>query len=153
MKHTKSIIRTDSSHKGFVDLVHQLDQYLAVLDGSEHDFYHQFNNIDVLNNVVVITLNGEEVACGAFKEWKPGMIEIKRMFTDPKVRGQGLATQVLNELEKWAQELGFTCVLLETGVKMPDAIALYKKLGYLQIPNYGQYEGKSLSCCFEKKLL
>lgn len=43
------------------------------------------------------------------------------------------------------------CVL-ETGIRQPEAIALYKRSGYVQIPNYGQYLNVENSVCFEKVL-
>ncbi len=45
------IIRTESSHEDFVKLVRQLDHYLAIIDGDEHDFYHQYNQIENLDTV------------------------------------------------------------------------------------------------------
>lgn len=48
--------------------------------------------------------------------------------------------------------MGCSKCILETGVRQPEAIALYKKNGYVQIPNYGQYEGVSDSLCFEKPM-
>jgi len=77
-------------------------------------------------------------------------MEVKRMFTLPESRGQGLATTVLGELETWAAELGFERCVLETGKRQPEAIAFYKKHGYEIIPNYGQYAGIDNSVCFEK---
>jgi hypothetical protein len=58
----------------------------------------------------------------------------------------------LNELEKWAMELNNKKCVLETGYRQPEAIALYKKNGYTQTPNYGQYVGMDNSLCFEKVL-
>ena len=74
------------------------------------------------------------------------------MYTLPQQRGKGYASIILNELEVWATELGFTSAVLETGVKQPEAIALYKKNGYNRIDNYGQYAGVENSLCFEKEL-
>ena len=48
------ILRTNSENVDFQNLVHLLDAYLAEMDGEEHDFYHQFNTIDMLKNCVVI---------------------------------------------------------------------------------------------------
>jgi hypothetical protein len=58
----------------------------------------------------------------------------------------------LSELEKWATELSCEKCILETGKRQEEAVALYKKNGYLLIPNYGQYAGIDNSLCFEKKL-
>jgi len=74
------------------------------------------------------------------------------MYVYPKSRGKGIATAILNELEKWAFELPFKKCVLETGKRQQEAIELYKKNGYKIIPNYGQYVGIENSICFEKEL-
>ena len=48
------IRRTNSENKDFVRLIIALDAYLKITDEDEHDFYNQFNNIDVLSEVVVV---------------------------------------------------------------------------------------------------
>ena len=144
--------RTDSSDTDFVELVGHLDADLAIRDGSEHAYYAQFNKIDMLKYVVVAYLGKRAVGCGAIKQFEPGVVEVKRMYTDPAVRGKGVATSVLGELERWATERGSTTCVLETGWKQPEAVALYRKCGYEEIPNYGQYIGMENSVCFRKTL-
>ena len=90
--------------------------------------------------------------CGAIKELDDLSAEIKRMFVLPGHRNKGLGSIILAELEKWAKELTCKRCLLETGIRQPDAIALYVKNGYIAIPNYGQYAGVENSVCFEKYL-
>ena len=147
-----TILRTDSTHPDFIELVKKLDAYLAIIDGNEHSFYSQFNKIDLLKNAVVVYQDGHAAGCGAMKEYAPGSMEIKRMYTLPEMRGKGIATTILTELEKWALKLNYTPCILETGIRQPEAIALYKKTGYTFIPNYGQYAGVANSLCFEKKV-
>ena len=72
------------------------------------------------------------------------------MFVPTEHRGRGIAKDILKELESWAVELSFKRCILETGLKQPEAIALYTKSGYTSIPNYGQYQGMYNSVCFEK---
>lgn len=144
--------RTDSSDEDFIVLVRHLDADLAVRDGSEHSYYAQFNKIDLLRHVVIAELDGRAVGCGAIKEFESGVMEVKRMYTDPAARGKGVATAVLDELEKWAAELGCTACILETGWRQPEAVALYRKCGYDEIPNYGQYIGMENSVCFRKTI-
>lgn len=146
-------IRTDSDNADFISLVRLLDADLAKLDGEDHSFYSQFNKIDKIRHAVIAYQNGVAVGCGAIKEFSPESMEVKRMYTSPELRGQGIASAVLSELEKWAMELGYKSTVLETGKRQPEAIALYEKKGYLHIPNYGQYVGIDNSVCFEKKLL
>jgi putative acetyltransferase len=145
-------IRTNSENPDFIELVRQLDADLAERDGAEHSFYAQFNKIAKIKHVVVAYEDNEPVSCGAIKEFEPGSMEVKRMYTLPKMRGKGIAAMVLSELEKWAAELGCSKCVLETGKRQPEAIALYTKRGYKIIPNYGQYQSKDNSVCFEKMI-
>ncbi|WBV59796.1 GNAT family N-acetyltransferase [Chryseobacterium camelliae] len=147
-----TIKRTDSSNSDFQHLVQFLDQDLAIRDGDEHSFYHQFNSIDLLKNCVLFYVNEKPVACGAFKKFDEETVEIKRMFVQPEYRGNGYASKILNELELWAKSEGYKFGVLETGLKQPEAIALYKKNGYHLIPNYGQYIGVENSVCYKKEL-
>ncbi|HVZ57224.1 MAG TPA: GNAT family N-acetyltransferase [Chitinophagaceae bacterium] len=147
-----TLTRTDSAHPDFAALVRQLDTLMAELDGEEHAFYDQFNKIDKIRHVVLAFYEGAAVGCGAIREIEPGIMEVKRMYTVPPLRGQGIATRVIRELENWARELGAQRCVLETGKRQPDAVAVYRKNGYHQIPNYGQYAGVDNSLCFEKTL-
>lgn len=144
--------RTDSTNADFVALVKLLDADLKVRDGEEHDFYHQFNKIDNIKNVVVAYENDAPVGCGAIKPHGEDAMEVKRMFVSPAMRGKGIAAKVLDELEQWAKELGYRRCVLETGKKQPEAIGLYKKSGYQITANYGQYIGVENSICFEKNI-
>ena len=147
-----SIVRTNSGNTDFVELVRHLDIDLAERDEKDHSFYAQFNKIAAIKHVIVAYDDGQPVACGAIKEYEPGTMEVKRMFTLPASRGKGIAARVLSELENWASELKYAKCVLETGKKQPEAIRLYEKSGYHRAPNYGQYAGIENSVCFEKPL-
>ena len=147
-----TLTRTNSEDPDFVNLVKYLDADLAERDGADHSFYSQFNKIDKINHTVVAYLDQISVGCGAMKQFSSEAMEMKRMYTSPSGRGQGIATAVLRELEKWAAELSYKKCVLETGKRQPEAIALYNKNGYQYIPNYGQYIGIENSVCFQKEL-
>ncbi|WP_299677921.1 GNAT family N-acetyltransferase [uncultured Dokdonia sp.] len=144
--------RTTSQHSDFIELVHLLDAELTERDGDEHTFYHQFNSIDSLQHCIVLYHVSDAVGCGAIKNYDDATVEVKRMYVTNTHRGKGVATRILIHLEMWAKELDFQRCVLETGIRQPEAIALYKKNGYHQIPNYGQYIGVENSVCFEKLL-
>lgn len=144
------IVRTDSKNRDFNKLVKELDAYLKITDGDEHDFYNQFNGIDILNNVLVAYVNDLPVGCGAFKEFESLSVEIKRMFTKSEMRGNGIASEILKALELWASELNYKACVLETGIRQKEAVAFYKKNNYRSIINYGQYVDMSNSACFKK---
>lgn len=146
------LLRTDSGNTDFIELVRQLDIELAQRDGDEHPFYAQFNKLDQIRHVIVAYEDGQPAGCGAIKEYAPGVMEIKRMFTRPQNRGKGIASKVLRELETWAVELNYNKCILETGKRQEEAIGLYQKSGYVLVPNYGQYVGVENSVCFEKEL-
>lgn len=146
------VLRTNSGNQDFINLVKHLDADLAERDGMEHSFYAQFNKIDKIKHVVVAYENGKPMGCGAIKEYAPGIMEVKRMYTPPESRGKGVASKVLAELETWAAEMSYEKCILETGKKQPEAIGLYQKNGYTLIPNYGQYAEVENSVCFEKVL-
>ncbi|MGM1055570.1 MAG: GNAT family N-acetyltransferase [Bacteroidota bacterium] len=145
--------RTDSEDPNLPLLIKQLDKELAVTDGEDHAFYDKFNKLDTIKNFIILYQDNLPVGCGAIKEYELGVAEVKRMFVKPEKRGKGLASLVLKELEIWAAELSFQKCILETGIRQPDAISLYKKNGYQLIPNYGQYKGVEESLCFEKALV
>ena len=81
-----------------------------------------------------------------------GDAEIKRMFVAPHARGQGMARKVLAELEASAAAAGRTRMVLETGLRQPEAIALYKSSGYTPVPKFGIYRHDELSLCLAKRL-
>ncbi len=145
-----NLIRTNSDDSDFRELVALLDADLQIRDGAEHSFYAQFNKIDKIRHVVVAYEDEKAVGCGAFKEYSASAAEIKRMFVRPENRGRGIAGQILTELETWAKELNFSECVLETGVKQPEAIRLYRKSGYEIIPSYGQYLNVENSVCMKK---
>lgn len=144
--------RTNSDDPDFKKLVRELDDLLAELDGEEHAFYNSLNKIDSIKHAIVVYEDDKPVACGAIREFSPSSMEVKRMYTIPEYRGKGIATQVLNELEKWAAELSYEKCVLETGIRQPAAVHLYTKQGYNRIPNYGKYVNVANSVCFEKEL-
>lgn len=99
------------------------------------------------------------VATGAWRRVAPPegvgpgpCAEIKRMYVAAGHRGRGLARQVLRQLEEAAAAAGMRALVLETGLRQPEAIALYESSGYRRIPGYGYYCGSDLSRCFAKDL-
>jgi GNAT superfamily N-acetyltransferase len=78
--------------------------------------------------------------------------EIKRMYVVAAARGHGHARRMLAHLEESARAAGARALVLETGLKQPEAIALYESSGYLPIPGYGYYRGSALSRTLGKRL-
>ena len=96
--------------------------------------------------------DGRALGCGALRSLGAPVAEIKRMFVRPEARGRGVGVAILHELEQAARERGFRVLRLETGPLQPEAIGLYARAGYREIPCFGAYEGPSASRCFERRI-
>ncbi|WGX95948.1 GNAT family N-acetyltransferase [Nocardioides sp. L-11A] len=79
-------------------------------------------------------------------------VEVKRMFVVAERRGRGFARAVLAELEVTARAAGHDLVVLETGLRQPEAIGLYRSAGYEDIDGFGFYRDAPLSRCFGKRI-
>ena len=144
--------RTDSEHADFCLLAAELEAELKLRDGDDHKALAQLNKIDFIPQALVIYKNGNPIACGAIREYEHGVMEIKRMYVKMNCRGKGIASMMLEQLENWAAESSIKKCVLETGRNQPEAISLYLKKGYVQIPNFGAYTHSANSVCFEKLL-
>ena len=107
---------------------------------------------------LVAYVEGAAVATGAWRRTPVQALggtlgaEIKRMYVVPELRGTGLARRVLAELEDTAAAAGYDLLVLETGLKQPEAIGLYTSAGYVPVPGFGHYCGSELSRCFGKRI-
>lgn len=81
-----------------------------------------------------------------------GDAEVKRMYVIEQARGRGLARRMLAALEDDARAAGRTRMVLETGTKQPEAIALYTSSGYEPCTKFGHYRFHDDSRCFAKPL-
>jgi GNAT superfamily N-acetyltransferase len=110
---------------------------------------------------VIAYVNSRPVAMGGWRlpasagfELELGGIaaELKRMYVRQASRGQGHARALLAHLEKSALAAGAQWMVLETGLKQPEAIALYEAAGYRPIPPFGHYASHPLSVHLGKRL-
>lgn len=81
-----------------------------------------------------------------------GDAELKRMYVVDAMRGRGLARGILSALEEDARAAGRLRMVLETGTKQPEAIALYTSSGYEPCVKFGYYRHYEESRCFAKPL-
>lgn len=144
--------KTTSENSNFIRLVAELDKSLWERYPKENQDYWQNNILEINRNVLVVYNDDKAVACGCFKKYDKNTIEIKRMFVSPEARGMGLAQKILQELELWASELGYTSSVLETLYKQKEAISLYQKVGYSIIDKYEPYLDSEYSICMKKAI-
>ena len=94
----------------------------------------------------------EPIGCGAVRRTHAGEAEVKRMYVAPGHRGRGAGRAILVTLEAEARALGARRLVLETGPRQLEAIALYERAGFLRIPLFGEYLGSPMSLCMAKEL-
>lgn len=101
--------------------------------------------------VLLIARTGDRlIGCGALRFHKNAAAELKRMWVARSARGIGLGRRLLVELERLACEAGATAVRLETNRALSEAIALYRRCGYVEVGAFN--EERYAHHWFEKQL-
>jgi putative acetyltransferase len=86
----------------------------------------------------VARVDGVAVGCGGVA-FDDGFAEVKRMFTRPTARRQGVATAMLRHLEGEAKGAGYSLLRLETGMYQDEAIGFYVRAGFERCEAFGGY--------------
>ena len=92
------------------------------------------------------------IGCGAVRRIEEQTGELKRMYVSLDERCRGVGRAILDALEGEARRLGLSKLVLETGIRNPEAIALYERAGFSRIPAFGEYIGSPISVCRAKEL-
>lgn len=105
---------------------------------------------------VLLLADGVPVGCGSLRDRADtlgaGVVEAKRVYVCPEVRGRGYSRRLMAALESRAAGAGYRRVVLEAGLQQPEAIGLYLGSGYAPVPTYGEWAGVADSRCFAKPL-
>jgi GNAT superfamily N-acetyltransferase len=88
---------------------------------------------------LVAEVGGLPVGCGGWRAHGDGVAELKRMYVEPGSRRRGIAALVLAELERTAAAAGHRHLLLNSGDRQPEALALYARAAYTAVAGYGVY--------------
>lgn len=88
---------------------------------------------------LVAEVDGVPAGCGAWRALPSGQAEIKRVYVEPAFRRRGVAQLVVTALESAAAAAGHAGIVLNSGRRQPEALALYAELGYRPVPGYGVY--------------
>lgn len=147
-----TIRRSTSTDLCFEQFCDALDSEFRSRYPSEEQDFKPYNTVDGNARVVLAYHDTLPVGCGCFRPADDDSVEIKRMYVIPTHRGRQIAAGILETLEKWAVEEGYSAAKLETGIGQPEARALYLRHGYYEIPNYPPYCDVDLSICMQKKL-
>ncbi|MFL2501929.1 MAG: GNAT family N-acetyltransferase [Luminiphilus sp.] len=118
-----------------------------------HDGHGSGDEMMYQKPVAVSAAELQCVACVAARFHRTeGYAEIKRLYVEERCRGAGLAKRLMARIEAEIVEQGIQCARLEMGIYQPEADALYRSLGYREIPPFGGYLLDPLSQFLEKAL-
>lgn len=156
------IRRVSFDHPDAVKLNDQVQAEYGVRYGDDGDATPMdAANFEPPNGLYLIAYDelGTPVASGGWRVQdengegnQDGDAELKRMYVVKAMRGRGLARRVLAALEEDARAAGRTRMVLETGAKQPEAVALYTSSGYEPCEKFGYYRHHELSLCYAKAL-
>ncbi|HSB41569.1 MAG TPA: GNAT family N-acetyltransferase [Methylomirabilota bacterium] len=151
---TGIILRIESPRQADVErLLEALDAYQSALYPPESNHFLDVDALAAANvRFFVARREGRALGCGALRIDTAGYGELKRMFVSPEARGYKLGRRILDRIEEEARREGLACLRLETGIRQPEALGLYRSAGYVEREAFGEYRPDSLSVFMEKSL-
>ncbi|HVM80811.1 MAG TPA: GNAT family N-acetyltransferase [Stellaceae bacterium] len=134
-------------------LLAKADAYYAVLYPAESN--HLLDVTELRRPEVaffVARREGAVVGFGCLVRQDGDYGEIKRLYVIDAARGAGAGRAVLDCIERHAASLGLRFLRLETGIRQPEALSLYRAAGFRERPPFGAYQNDPLSLFMEKRL-
>lgn len=106
--------------------------------------------------VSLVGYSDDEPVASAVLRWSPyheaGAVELKRLYVKPEHRGHGHSRAIMGVAESHARRAGATRIVLETGDQQPEALALYERIGYDRITNYGEWKDEEGTFCYGRAI-
>jgi putative acetyltransferase len=131
--------KTDPRETKVQRFIEELDAYLAHLYPSESNYGLDIEAlVQPPMRFYSVTLDGDVLGCGGF--WlHDDYAEVKRVYIHPKSRGLGLGRKIMAHLESEMLREGRKVARLETGISQPEALGLYRAIGYVDRRAFGDY--------------
>ncbi len=79
---------------------------------------------------------GETAGCVALHRLSDTLAELKRLYVRPAFRGHGIGRALTERIIEDARRAGYRTLQLDTQPFLPEAIRLYRRLGFEDMPGY-----------------
>ncbi len=139
------------SAPGVAELLVDSDVYMSRLYPAESNHLTDMRTLsDPATTLVGAFEDGRAIACGALVRQDRAYAELKRMFVSECARGKGHGKAILRKLVAIAEAEGLS-LRLETGIRQPEAIGLYRPHGFEEIEAFAPYGRDPLSMFMMRK--
>jgi DNA-binding MarR family transcriptional regulator len=145
-----SLVTIEVEDSSTLDARWCLDHYFAELAERFEAGFDPKRTLPAAGELLLARFGGQPAGCGMLRTISDGVGEILRMWVDRPHRGLGIGARLLEALEARAAELGHATVRLYTNRSLTEAIAMYRRRGYAEIPRYN--EDPNATHWFEKRL-
>ena len=147
------ITRADPRAPALRKLIADLDAYQQTLYPAESNHLLDIETLAQPEmHFFACAVDGKIVGCGGM--WMHGdYAEVKRVYVEPSARGLGLSKKIMSALEADALAHGVRVARLETGIYQPEALGLYRRLGYADCGSFGDYPANDPMSVFMEKQL
>ncbi|MEQ8716823.1 MAG: GNAT family N-acetyltransferase [Acidimicrobiales bacterium] len=101
---------------------------------------------------VVVRVDGVPAGCGAVRRLPDGRAELKRMYVRPEMRGRGLVQLLLAAVDALAAEAGYDALYLVAGDRQPEAVAAYRREGFVDAAPWGRWVDIPQAVCMMRPI-
>lgn len=150
-----SITDATAAQPDVIALIDELDRYQSALYPAESNHLLDLAALPAQTLILrkIRHTDGATVGCGAVVLNGDGSGEMKRVFIDPRHRGQQLGEKLIAALEQEAVARFCHTLRLETGIRQLAAVKLYERCGYQTCRAFAPYVDDPLSIFMEKTLI
>lgn len=148
------IVDAAATQPDLIALIAALDAYQSALYPAESNHLLDLAALPAGTLILREIMHRDEaVGCGAVVLNHDGSGEMKRVFIDPRHRGQRLGEKLLAALEQAAAGKSCHTLRLETGIEQHAAVKLYQRCGYQICEPFAPYSADPLSIFMQKSLV
>lgn len=149
------VIELDPTSKSVREIIDDIDGLMNALYPQASNQLLSIEELKDKNVHFIGVIKRQDIlGCGAlvYKNNDGVYGELKRIYVKSKYRGQGFSKVIMQALIAHAKKTQLPMIRLEAGIRQPEALSLYKKLGFKERKEYGSYQYDPLSIYMELTL-